>query len=759
MTPMRNGNYLDFLKRKRITYPSLGLEGPHDINPKLFEFQRDITSWALRKGRAAIWADCGLGKSWMALEWSRIIHEREHGKVLILTPLAVAEQFVDEGHKLGIDVTRCYESADVRDGINVTNYDRLHRFDPSAFVAVVLDESSCLKDYTSKTRNTLIESFEETPYRLACTATPSPNDYMELGNHAEFLGAMSRSEMLSMFFVHDGGETQKWRLKRHAATDYWAWVCSWAVSLRMPSDLGYDDAAYQLPPLEMHQHVVHCNGSVAADMGLLFLTEARGLTEQRAARRSSVAARAEKVAALANATDRPFLVWCDLNAESSAATKLIPDAVEIRGSDTIEHKERTMNAFRAGELRVLVTKPSIAGWGVNWQHCADVAFLGLSNSFEAWYQAVRRTWRFGQERHVNCHLVTSDAEGAVVSNLARKQRNAESMSLEMSRQTKEILTTELHTPMSRTQAEYDPGVTMKGIDGTKRNRGRVLEEAHGNGFAIWRGDCVEALAGIDDDEIDYSIFSPPFASLYTYSNSDRDMGNTKTHSEFFEHFGHLIPELLRVTKPGRLVSFHCMNLPTSKTRDGVIGLTDFRGQLIAAFSDAGWIYHSEVCIWKDPVTAMQRTKALGLLHKQIRKDSAMSRQGIADYLVTMRKPGENPEPIAHESADFPVSKWQRYASPIWTDINPSDTLQRTSAREHDDEKHIAPLQLTVIRRALEIWTNPGDLVLSPFMGIGSEGFVALDMERRFVGIELKKSYFDQAAANLKTARRQLVAAL
>lgn len=282
----------------------------------------------------------------------------------------------------------------------------------------------------------------------------------------------------------------------------------------------------------------------------------------------------------------------------------------------------------------------------------------------------------------------------------------------------------------------------------------VLDQLVTDRFTLIQGDCVEVVRGLPDASVHYTIFSPPFASLYTYSDSERDMGNCRDHRDFAEHFAYLVPELLRVTKPGRLLSFHCMNLPTSKARDGVIGLTDFRGDLIRAFTAAGWIYHSEVCIWKDPVTAMQRTKALGLLHKQIKKDSCMSRQGIADYLVTMRKPGENPERVTHTNQSFPVDRWQQYASPVWMDIDPSDTLQHRSARDDKDERHIAPLQLQVIARALELWTNPNDIVLSPFAGIGSEGYVALDHGRRFVGVELKGSYYAQAVANLKAQRTQ-----
>ena len=281
----------------------------------------------------------------------------------------------------------------------------------------------------------------------------------------------------------------------------------------------------------------------------------------------------------------------------------------------------------------------------------------------------------------------------------------------------------------------------------------VLNQVIKENYSLYNGDSCEIMTTIPDNSIHYSIFSPPFADLYVYSNSERDMGNCKSKSEFYEHFRFIVKELYRIMMNGRLVSFHCMNLPTSKQRDGFIGITDFRGELIRLFEECGFIYHSEVCIWKDPVIAMQRTKALGLLHKQIKKDSAMCRQGIADYLVTMRKPGDNPEKITHTNESFPVQVWQNYASPVWMDINPSNTLQRTSAREEKDEKHICPLQLDVIKRGINLWTNPNDIVFTPFMGIGSEVYQALKMGRRGVGIELKESYYNQAVINCENAEK------
>jgi len=713
-------SYAAFVAEKALTAPAVGLEAG-ELHGQLFDWQRAIVRWALQRGRAALFEDCGLGKTFQQLEWARHVP----GRVLILTPLAVAQQTVAEAKRFKIPAVYAREPCDGQ--IIVTNYEMLDRFDPGDFTGVVLDESSILKSYDGATRTALIGAFAKTPYRLACTATPAPNDHMELGNHAEFLGVMTRTEMLATFFVHDGGETQSWRIKRHAERDFWRWVCSWAVSVRNPADIGFDGSAFALPELKIVQHTVHTE----ATGGALFPMEAQSLSERLTARRDTVQDRAATCAELVNRGT--WVVWCHLNTEAEAVCRLVPGAVEVRGSDDPEIKTKAMLDFAAGKIRVLVTKPSIAGFGMNWQHCHQMAFVGLSDSWEQYYQAVRRCWRFGQEKPVTVHCIAADTEGAVVQNLKRKDADAEAMAVRMAEHTREFVAQELRGMSVMEKAAY------------------ARDEKSGKGWTMYLADAIDAIAALDDASVDYSIFSPPFASLYTYTDSAHDMGNCRDHSEFFEHFTYLMPHLYRVTVPGRLLSFHCMNLPTSKMRDGVIGLTDFRGQLIRAFSALGWIYHSEVVIWKDPVTAMQRTKALGLLHKTIRKDSAMSRQGIPDYLVTMRKPGENLKPIAHSKEEFPVQRWQQYASPVWMDINPSDTLQYRSAREHADEKHICPLQLTVIRRALELWTRPDDLVLSPFAGIGSEGYCALEMGRRFVGVELKASYWRQACANLEAA--------
>lgn len=718
--------YVDFLAAKSRSDPPTGLSVIPPLHESLFPFQHDLVSWALKRGRAAIFADCGMGKTLMQLEWARHIP----GDVLILAPLAVSPQTVHEGEKFGISVRYCRTAEDVQPGITITNYEKLAHFDVSRFAGIVLDESSILKSYDGKTRDLLIRSFAATPYRLACTATPAPNDFMEVGNHCEFLGVMSRVEMLSMFFVHDGGETQTWRLKGHAEDDFWRWMASWSAMIRKPSDLGYDDDGFSLPDLRLHEHVIAAGKP--AD-GMLFALEALTLQDRIRARRSTVNERVGKCAAMVNADNKPWVVWCNLNSEADLLAEQILDAVEIRGSDSEQKKEQAFADFASGKVRVIVTKPTIAGFGLNWQHCANVAFVGLSDSWEQYYQAIRRCWRFGQLSPVNVHLIIADIEGAVLANIKRKDADA--------------------AVMADSIVEHMRAEMTANIKGTQRMTTTYeTETASGENWTMHLGDCVEAVGKMAADSIDFSVFSPPFASLYTYSASDRDMGNCADQSEFLDHFGFLVHDLLRVTVPGRLCSFHCMNLPTSKTHHGYIGIRDFRGELIRLFESAGWIFHSEVVIWKDPVTAMQRTKALGLLYKQLKKDSAMSRQGIPDYLVTMRKPGENPKRVTKTEQGFPVGVWQRYASPIWMDINPSDTLQFRSAREDNDERHICPLQLEVIQRAIELWTNPGDLVLSPFAGIGSEGYVAIQNGRRFVGVELKRSYFDQACANLSQAK-------
>lgn len=723
-------DYAEFIQQKIISEKPTGHSVELSVlNGQLFDFQKVLVRWALGRGRAAIFADTGLGKTAMQTEWAHNVSVHTGRPVLILAPLSVAHQTIREAAKFGIKAKYHRTQPESMTGIIVTNYEMMDRFNFSDFAGIVLDESSILKSHDGKTRTAIIEASRKVSYRLSCTATPSPNDFMELGNQSEFIGVMSRAEMLAMFFIHDGGDTAKWRLKGHGEEKFWEWLSTWAVVIRKPSDIGFDDAAYDLPPLHIHEHIIEVD---RPSPGQLFSLPAISLNDQRSAKRESMADRVEALSAIVNQSDDPWLVWCHMNAESEALGKSITNAVTVAGSDSMEHKEKSMDGFTDGDVTRLVSKPSICGYGMNWQHCNNVAFVGLDHSFESFYQAIRRCWRFGQTKPVNVHVFLSDVERPILDNIKRKEAQHNEMSERMVSHMKEFMSRRIFG-MKAEKSEYKRDVSG------------------GNGWDVHLGDCVEVVSELETGTIDYTIFSPPFSSLYTYSNSDRDMGNSRDDDEFFAHFGFLVKDLIRVTKSGRLCSVHCMNLPSSKQNDGYIGIRDFRGDIIRLFQSHGWIYHSEVCIWKDPVTAMQRTKALGLLHKTIRKDSSMSRQGIPDYLVTFRKPGDNPDPIAHTHESFPVDLWQRFASPVWFDINATRTLQYRSARENEDERHICPLQLDVIERGIELWSNPGDLVLSPFTGIGSEGFTAVKMGRKFFGAELKRSYWELACKNIADA--------
>jgi hypothetical protein len=452
--------YADFLARKRMIDPPTGIDGFKSVPSVLFPHQADIARWALRRGRAAIFAGTGLGKTLMELVWSQVVAAHTGKPVIVFAPLAVSAQHIREAEKFSLPACIARGMADVTGpSVYVTNYQKIHHFDLSAFGGVVLDESSILKSTDGQYRTRLIAECAAVPFRLAATATPAPNDFMELGNHAEFLGVMSYTDMLATFFVHDGGDTQKWRLKGHAENEFWKWMASWAVMLRKPSDLGYPNDGYDLPPLIEHQHTVSVDYGPSADTGLLFPMEASSLQERIAARRDTVSERVAKAAAVTPA-DRPFVWWCNLNSESEALVRAIPGAVEVRGSDSDADKERKLADFTSGRLRVLVTKPSIAGHGMNWQHCADCGFVGLNDSFEQVFQAVRRFWRFGQSRPVNVHFIAAETEGAVVANLRRKEANAERMAAAMVSHMADLSSVAVRG-LVRDRPDYHPTQPMK----------------------------------------------------------------------------------------------------------------------------------------------------------------------------------------------------------------------------------------------------------------------------------------------------------
>lgn len=767
--------YEEFLRTKAVDAPRTGFDAGQ-IHGSAKPFQADIIKWALKRGRAAIFADTGLGKTFMQLEWARHIAEQA-GPVLILAPLAVAAQTVREAAKFGIDGVE-HVSERSASPIQVTNYEKLHKFKPADYAGVVLDESSILKSYMGKTKRAIIDAFSGHRFKLACTATPAPNDHLELGNHAEFLEVMASNEMISRWFLNDTMKAGGYRLKKHAAKDFWRWVASWAVSVTMPSDLGYSDEGYVLPKLRTESHTVTVDITSDTDGRLIRVPDMSSTAIHRELKRTTTD-RAAKVADIVAAPGQ-WLVWCHSDYEADALLKAIPEARDIRGSQTEAAREATLNDFTDGRLRVFISKPQLSGFGMNWQHCNQVAFVGLSYSFESYYQAIRRVWRFGQQRPVVCHIVQAETEGALIATIDSKEREFRSMRKEMTAAMAEESVRQLR----------DDALVITLPD----------EERKGSGWTLYNADCVTKARQLPSDSVGLSVFSPPFSNLYIYSDSIADMGNTEDDEEFMAQFRFLIRELHRITIPGRNCAVHCKDLPLYRGRDGAAGLRDFPGRIIREFEAEGWTFHSRVTIWKDPVIEMQRTKNHGLLYKQLCADSAASRQGMADYIITFRKwtaDAEFADPVtaggerferyvgleppdasvvaydagvpvpAHNNGKWPrfnpfpagseayrlwsISVWQRYASPVWMDINQTDVLNKDLARDSDDERHICPLQLDVIERCIHLWSNPGDLIFSPFTGIGSEGYVALKCGRRFVGTELKIGYFEIAARNLADA--------
>lgn len=447
-------SYSQFLRRKLSVVPRTGIAGEIASDGSLFDHQRALTNWALRRGSAAIFADTGLGKMRMELAWADVVHKHTRMPVMIHTPLAVAPQLAAEAALMGIDAKVCRSSADLIDGINITNYDRLHLFDPKVFGGVALDESGCIKHHNTRTFMDLTEAYRETPFKLPASATPAPNDWTELGTHAEFLGICTRAEMLAEFFCHDGAETQVWRLKGHARSLFWKWVATWGAMVRRPSDLGFSDDGYILPPLNMHEHIV--NFEMVTE-GQLFATDAQTMSDRRKARKLSMDLRVQACAAQVNAEpNEPWVVWCDLNAEGDALAAAIDGAIQVAGSDDIDTKESRLMDFAQGRARVLVSKPSICGWGLNWQHSARMAFVGVTDSYETVYQAIRREWRFGQKRPVDVHVFASKAEGAVVANIRRKEAAAQEMAEQLSAETRDAVMAEV-VGLNRETNNYSAG--------------------------------------------------------------------------------------------------------------------------------------------------------------------------------------------------------------------------------------------------------------------------------------------------------------
>jgi DNA modification methylase len=725
-------DYKEFIEGKIIKVTESGFE-VEVLNENLFPFQAYIVKRALKAGRFAIFADCGLGKTLMQLEWAHQVSEHTQLPVLILAPLAVSGQTIKEGNKFGIEVIKLlpemYAMDQLPAGVYITNYEQLDNIiNIEQFAGIVLDESSILKNFTGVYKNLIIDRFQETPYKLACTATPSPNDLNEIGNHSEFLNVLDAQDMRAKWFVRDEG-MNNYRLKGHAKKDFYAWVSSWACMITNPADIGFDGSAYILPELIFKEEIIHTenrsNGKLYNDVSI-------NATNFNSELRLTMVERFQKVAEIVNNSTESFIIWVKHDAEEVFCKSLIPDAVVVTGRDSPEKKEMNLLGFAEGKFRVLITKQKIAQFGLNFQNCHNQIFPSLDFSFEALYQAIRRSYRFGQKHAVTIWLIISDTMQNVRKNIKKKQDDF----LEM-------------------QSEMNKNINSKEYGLLTEYQFREYKDS-----AIWlmKGDCCTEIERIPDNSVDLIIYSPPFSSLFTYSNYIQDMGNNLNHDEFFKQYSFLLKQLYRVLKPGRIMCCHTKDLAVYKNSSGYSGMYNFTDDHTRSVEAELFKLHSKITIWCDPVLEMQRTKTQRLLYKTVTSDSTYTGIGMAEYIRIFRKWEGDEEawnPVTNLTREnFPLDVWQKWASPVWMDIRRTDVLNGHEGTDLGDEKHIAPLQLEVINRLVNLWSNKGETVLTPFLGIGSEAYVALKNDRKAIGIELKDSYFDVAVKNCKNATLQ-----
>jgi DNA modification methylase len=735
--------YNQFLDSKKRAIVPLGVViGRQAIHSMLFNWQKDIVIWAVRKGRGAIFLDTGLGKTFIQLEWARLLGE----KTLIIAPLSVARQTVREAKKIDLDIKYVRNQSEI-DGykIHITNYEMADQFDYSKFGAVVLDESSILKSIGGKTRKKLTGLCENVKYRLCCTATPAPNDYIELGNHTEFLGICKQSEMLAMFFINANKEHTivvenktyrrkgsnkngtEWRLKHHAEKPFFEWLSSWAITMTKPSDLGYDDDGFILPPLNIIPVFVH---SEYKPSNQLFFTQLHGIADRASVRKSTINAKLDKLRQIVN-NDGQWIIWCGLDSESREATIAINGAIEVKGSDSLLYKAQMLEGFQDGKIRVMVTKGKIAGFGMNFQNAHNMVFFGLNDSWETYYQCIRREWRYGQTYPVNVYLLIHEVEAEIYQNILRKDAMAKRLKDKLIEQIKYFERGELGLDIS-IRTEYK------------------TKDVKSESWVAMLGDSCERLKELSENSIDLSVYSPPFADLFTYTSSDRDLGNSKDWDEFFTHYQFIITEVLRVTRTGRLSCVHTSDIAAMAQKDGYIGIKDFPGDVIRAHINAGWVFYGRAFVQKNPQAQAIRTHSKGLLFVQIRKDSSDSRPALIDQILIFKKPGDTEVPITPvKNGELDNETWIEWANGIWLGISESDTLQFTKARGAGDEKHICPLQIGTIERCIKLYSNRGEIVLTPFGGIGSEAYTALKLDRKAILIELKPEYFETALRNME----------
>jgi superfamily II DNA or RNA helicase len=629
--------YTKFLESKRITVEPVGFEvNDDDINPLLYDYQRDIVKIALWKGRFLLLQDCGLGKAPESIEWAHHVHKHTGKPVLIVAPLGVTYQLEQESKKFNRPIRRIRQPDEMGMTNVVTNYEMLHKFSDCAdqFGGIVFDESSIFKALASKTRKVAGQIADQIPYRLCASATPSPNDYDELLRQAEILGIMKEKEAKALFFIQDGNQANKWRLKGHAADDFWEWVSNWAVAMRIPSDLGYSDEHFTRADLHIHEIVVP-GKPYKDDEGQmsLFPIQAKTMTERRAARKSTIVERVSVMRDLLNGSggikeyipdfsdDEPMIIWRQFLAEADETRKQIPDAVDIRGSMSQAEKESRIFDFSNGDSQIIVTDPRMFGHGMNWQHSRVQFFIGLSDSYESIYQAIRRQWRNFQLRDVHVFFITASTEGAVVKNIKRK----------------EIQHNEMYDQIvSRMAKHYSKHVEQIG----RQEMEYKVDNFTTENSTVYLGDSVEMLQNEPDDSINLTITSVPFPGMYTYTNSARDAGNCATGEETTEHIRYIMEQVYRVTAPGRLCCIHLTQEPLFKWKDGHVGRLDFRGDVIRMMQEIGFIYWSEVSIVKNPQMKAMRTNDSGLTQASVHKDMTRAAPAMNDYVVIFKKLGD-----------------------------------------------------------------------------------------------------------------------
>lgn len=757
--------YPELLQSKQRRVEDAGFEA-NLADTALFDFQKFIVQRALKAGRYAIFADCGMGKTIMQIVWSDCIVSHTGMPVLILAPLAVVAQTIEEGKKFGYVIKEAGQGGN----IEISNYEQLDNIDCTIYGGVVLDESSILKNFTGVYKNKIIDTFKTTPYKLACTATPAPNDLNEIGNHSAFLNILDAQDMRSKWFIRDEG-MNNYRLKTHAKKDFYAWVSSWATMICNPADIGFDGSKFILPDLNFIEKKI----TTESRSGGYFNSISVNATNFNKELRLTKVERLSDVCDTVNNSTASFIIWVNHNDEGPELLKQIKDSKEVKGSDTDKYKKQTLLDFANGKFRVLITKAKIAGFGMNFQNCHNQVFASMDFSFEKLYQQIRRSYRFGQTHDVNIYLVTTDTMQNVTQSLKRKQKQFEDMQQEMNKNINSL--------------EY-------GLINDYE-----FKEVKTDKFHLMKGDSCIEIKRIPDNSVDFIIFSPPFSSLFTYSNYIHDMGNNESHEGFFEQYAYLLKDLYRILKPGRLMCCHTKDLGVYKNSSGYTGIYDFTNDHTSAVLSEKFKLHCKINIWTDPVLEMQRTKTQRLLYKQITSDSSYTGVGMAEYITVFRKwegPEENFTPITGiTKQNFPLDTWQEWASPtfkedlskyskddliktikkqkadifklrfdcndnlpekfyddVWFDIMRTDVLNGKEGTAMGDEKHIAPLQLEVIHRCVTMWTNKGETVFTPFLGIGSEVYQSIKDGRKGIGIELKDSYFDVSVKNCQTAETQ-----